>query len=166
MTEQILEQLEVVFNEILSAYTKMADLYEEKKQNLIKLNPEALKLADDMILETHSLLVDLNNERLRIIEQLGVEEMNLSEVIAKAEEIESPRVEFFKDFKVKINEVSKRITLLEQTNVELIKHGLTMSNKVLDIILEACTPPNTGYDCHGKNSQSSEMGISSVCEDA
>ena len=74
--------------------------------------------------------------------------------------------EEFKNFKVKFNEVSKKITLLEQTNVELIKHGLTMSNKVLDIIIQACTPQSTGYDCHGKNSQGSGMGISSVCEDA
>ena len=52
MNEQILGQIEIVFNEILTAYTRMADLYEEKKQNLIKLNPEALKLTDNMILET------------------------------------------------------------------------------------------------------------------
>lgn len=166
MNEQILEQLEIVFNEIYSAYSKMADLYEEKKEALIKMNPDALKLTDDLILETHSLLVDLNNERLRIVQQLGVEEMNISEIIEEAEKINSPLAEEFKNFKVKFNEVSKKITLLEQTNVELIKHGLTMSNKVLDIIIQACTPQSTGYDCHGKNSQGSGMGISSVCEDA
>ena len=166
MNEQILGQIEVVFNEILTAYSRMADLYEEKKQNLVKLNPEALKLTDNLILETNDLLVDLNNERLRILQQLGVEEMNVSEIIEEAEKIGSPKVDFFKDFKVKINEVSKKITLLEQTNVELIEHGLTMSNKVLDIIIQACTPQSTGYDWHGKNSQSLSMGISSVCEDA
>ena len=166
MNEQILGQIEVVFNEILTAYSRMADLYEEKKQNLVKLNPEALKLTDNLILETNHLLVDLNNERLRILQQLGVEEMNVSEIIEEAEKIGSPKVDFFKDFKVKINEVSKKITLLEQTNVELIEHGLTMSNKVLDIIIQACTPQSTGYDCHGKYSQSLSMGISSVCEDA
>ena len=37
MNEQILGQIEVVFNEILTAYSRMADLYEEKKQNFIKL---------------------------------------------------------------------------------------------------------------------------------
>ena len=166
MNEQILGQIEVVFNEILTAYSRMADLYEEKKQNLVKLNPEALKLTDNLILETNDLLVDLNNERLRILQQLGVEEMNVSEIIEEAEKIGSPKVDFFKDFKVKINEVSKKITLLEQTNVELIEHGLTMSNKVLDIIIQACTPQSTGYDCHGKNSQSTNLGLSSVCEDA
>ena len=90
---------------------------EEKKEALIKMNPDALKLTDDLILETHSLLVDLNNERLRIVQQLGVEEMNISEIIEEAEKINSPLAEEFKNFKVKFNEVSKKITLLELTNV-------------------------------------------------
>ena len=146
INEKILGQLEVVFNEILAAYTKMADLYEVKKHALIKMDSEILKESDDNILEQNNILIDLNNERLRIIKQLGKEEM--------------------KEFKVKINEVSKRIMLLEQTNVELIHQGLTMSNKILDIILQACTPQSGGYDCHGKNSQGEGPGVSSICEDA
>ena len=112
MNEQILEQLEIVFNELYSAYSKMADLYEEKKEALIKMNPDALKLTDDLILETHSLLVDLNNERLRIVQQLGVEEMNISEIIEEAEKINCPLVEEFKNFKVIHLHVSRETLIL------------------------------------------------------
>jgi len=166
INEKILGQIEVVFNEILVAYTKMADLYELKKNALIKMDSAILKESDEKILEQNDILIDLNNERLRIVKQLGKDEMTVSEIIEKAEEIESPLTEYFKEFKVKINEVSKRIMLLEQTNVELIHQGLTMSNKVLDIILQACTPQSGGYDCHGKNSQGEGPSISSICEDA
>ena len=166
INEKILEQIEVVFNEILSAYSKMSDLYESKKNALVKMDVPVLQDLDKEILEQNDLLIDLNNERLRIIKQLGEDDMNVSELIEHAETINSPTVEYFKDFKVKINEVSKKITLLEQTNVELIQHGLTMSNKILDIIVQACTPQSSGYDCHGKNSQTSGTGISSICEDA
>ncbi|MBR1907890.1 flagellar export chaperone FlgN [bacterium] len=166
ISEKILGQIEVVFNEILSAYTKMADLYEVKKNALIKMDAEILKETDEQILANNDLLIDLNNERLRIIKQMGVEEMTVSEIIEKAEEIQSPLLNYFKEFKVKINEVSKKMTLLEQTNVELIQHGLAMSNTILDIILQACTPQGVGYDCHGKNSQSQSTGVSSICEDA
>ena len=166
INEKILGQLEVVFNEILAAYTKMADLYEVKKHALIKMDSEILKESDDNILEQNNILIDLNNERLRIIKQLGKEEMTVSEIIEEAEKIESPLTDYFKEFKVKINEVSKRIMLLEQTNVELIHQGLTMSNKILDIILQACTPQSGGYDCHGKNSRGEGPGVSSTCEDA
>ena len=166
INEKILGQIEVVFNEILNAYTRMADLYEIKKNALIKMNSEILKETDEQILEQNNILIDLNNERLRIVKQLGKDEMTVSEIIQIAEEIGSPSTDYFKEFKVKINEVSKRIMLLEQTNVELIQQGLTMSNRVLDIILQACTPQSGGYDCHGKNSQGEGPSISSICEDA
>lgn len=164
--ERILGQIELVFNEILVNYTKMADLYEVKKHALIKMDTDVLKESDDKILEQNAILTDLNNERIRIVKQLGREEMNVSEVIKMAEEIGSPLTDSFKEFKVKINEVSKKIMLLEHTNVELIQQGLTMSNKVLDIILQACTPQSGSYDCHGKNSQGEGPSISSICEDA
>ena len=165
ISENILGQIELVFNEILTEYESMADLYEEKKKALIKMDTGVLKELDEKILAQNDILTDLNNERLRIIKQMGVEEMTIAEVIERAEEINSPLTNYFKDYKVKINEVSKKIALLFQTNVELIQQGLTVSNKVLDIIMQACTPESNGYDCHGKNSQSSS-GISSICEDA
>lgn len=166
INEKILGQLELVFNEILIEYAKMSDLYEEKKNALIKMDSERLHELDIEILHQNDLLIDLNNERLRIVKQLGVEDMNISEIIKNADEILSPRLEYFKEFKVKINEVSKKIMLLEQTNVELIQQGLTVSNKILDIILQACTPQSQVYDCHGKNSHSEGPGFSSICEDA
>jgi len=166
INEKILGQIDVVFSEILNAYTKMADLYEVKKHALIKMDSEILKESDEKILEQNSILTDLNNERIRIVKQLGKDEMNVSDIIKMSEEIGSPLTDSFKEFKVKINEVSKKIMLLERTNVELIQQGLTMSNKVLDIILQACTPQSGSYDCHGKNSQSEGPGISSICEDA
>jgi len=163
---KILTQIDIVFNEIVCAYEKMADLYEEKKDALIKSDTDELMLVDEKIIENYNTMVDLNNERVRIVQQTGAEEMNISEIIEKAEMENSPLVSKFNGYKVKISEVSKRISLLEQTNVELIKHGLEMSNKTLNIIISACAPQAGGYDKHGKNVQSQSLGISSVCEDA
>lgn len=42
------------------------------------------------------------------------------------------------------------MALVEKTNVELIKHGLVMSDKLLDIIISAATPQTDNYDMHGK----------------
>lgn len=166
MDEKILTQIDIVFNEIVSAYEKMAELYDKKKEALIKSNTETLMLVDEKIIENYNTMVDLNNERVRIVQQTGAEEMNISEIIEKAEAVNSPLVSKFNDYKVKISEVSKRIALLEQTNVELIKHGLEMSGKTLNIIITACAPQDGGYDKHGKNVHSKSLGISSVCEDA
>lgn len=166
MDDKILTQIDIVFNEIVSAYDKMADLYEEKKEALIKSDTDGLTLVDEKIIENYNTMVDLNNERVRIVQQTGADEMNISEIIEKAELKNSPLVNKFKGYKVKISEVAKRIALLEQTNVELIKHGLEMSGKTLNIIISACAPQTGGYDKHGKNVQSQSLGISSVCEDA
>ena len=56
--------------------------------------------------------------------------------------------------------------LIERTNVELLKHNLVMSDKMLDIIISAAMPQKDNYDRHGKNIDTSELSISSIVEDA
>ena len=74
--------------------------------------------------------------------------------------------ESYKRKKVKIREVADEIALLNKTNVELIKHGLIMSDRILDIIISAAVPQTTNYNKQGKNIETSGMSISSIVEDA
>lgn len=166
MDDKILQQFEIVFGELISAYQKMCELYDTKREALVHKTLDNLKITDEQIMENYNLITDLNNERLRIVQQQGYEELTLSDIIKICEELDSPLKSRFEEFKVTINEVREKLALLEQINVELIKHGLIMSNNMLNIILSACSVQTGTYNNQGKNTYSDSLGISSVCEDA
>ena len=52
--------------------------------------------------------------------------------------------------KVKICKLIPEITLLNNQNVELLKHGIIVTNKMLDTIINAFAPQGSYYNETGK----------------
>lgn len=52
--------------------------------------------------------------------------------------------------KVKICNILESLTLLNNQNVELLKHGITITNKMLETIVNAFAPQGSNYDVTGK----------------
>lgn len=166
MNETLLKQLDEIFGTLISAYEKMGELYEQKKEALVHRNLDVLNATDDKIVEQYEYIKELDVTRKNLVAVTGREDIKVTEVIDYCKETENDMLEIFENYKVKICEVRDRLALLEQINVELINHGLIMSNNVLNIVVSACSVQAGTYDKQGKNSYSESLGVSSVCEDA
>lgn len=75
----------------------------------------------------------------------------MSGLIALAEAAEAPNfVEPLKERKVKICNNFDELALLNRQNVELLKHGIIISNKMLETIVNAFAPQGSFYNGAGK----------------
>jgi len=161
-----LNELIKILDELISAYEVMAKLYEEKKASLIKNHYDELGVLDNRIIENYEHLKFLNNKRKILSNELGDENMNLSTLIELASQKDEHLAEEFSLRKVKINELSSQLLLLEKTNVELINHGLILSEKSLSMYIDAVEPQANLYDKSGKNVDTTGITMSSVVEEA
>ena len=74
----------------------------------------------------------------------------MSEFISFAQENVPEVVEQLEERKVKICKLIPEITLLNNQNVELLKHGIIITNKMLDTIIDAFAPQGSYYNGAGK----------------
>ena len=165
MEKQFYENIRNMINCAIAAYEELLELYLEKKQALLKPDKDMLASVDEKIIVHVKTITGLNEKREKYCKDNGIETAKITELIEMAKK-EMPEFEnVFEEQKVKIREVADKIALTDKTNVELIKHSLTMSDKLLDIIMSAAMPQKDNYDRHGKNIES-ELSIGSIVEDA
>ena len=149
MTKNFQTLIQVLDKEI-EAYTNLQDLFAEKREVLKKAKADDLGVLDNKILALNNGIIELNKSRQKLaIEMLG-KDANMSDFIAFAEENAPNFVEPLKERKVKICNIIESITLLNNQNVELLKHGLIISNKMLETIIDAFAPQGSYYNGAGK----------------
>ena len=134
----------------IEAYEKLKVLFEEKKESLKKAKPDDLGVLDSKILAVHNSILKLNEIRKTIGAELIDENACMSQFINLAEEQAPEFVEPLKERKVKICNNFDELALLNQQNVELIKHGIIMSNKMLETIIDVFAPQGSNYNGAGK----------------
>lgn len=165
MEKEFYTKIADMINCAITAYEELLELYLEKKEALIKQDKENLASVDDKIIVHVKTINGLNEKRDKYCKENGIETAKITELIELAREEMPELQEVFKQQKIKIREVADKIALTDNTNVELLKHSLTMSDKILDIIMSAAMPQKDNYDKHGKNIES-ELSIGSIVEDA
>lgn len=79
----------------------------------------------------------LNNSRKELAVQINGEDTNMSGFIAVAEKEAPEYVDALSERKVKICKLIPELMLLNNQNVELLKHGIIISNKMLETIIDA-----------------------------
>ena len=141
--------IEVLDKEI-KAYTELKELFEEKRELLKKAKSDDLGVLDNKILALNTKIKELNNSRKNIGEEITGKECNMSEFIEFAEQNAPDFVTQLEDRKVKICKLIPEITLLNNQNVELLKHGIIITNKMLDTIIDAFAPQGSYYNETGK----------------
>lgn len=167
MDEKFYRTVIQMLDDTITVYQELLDLYKEKKQALLTpKNNEILRVVDEKILAHINTVKNVNEKREEFCKENDIEPAKISTLIEFASKDNKEFEEILSEQKVKINEVAQEIALIEKTNVELIKHGLIMSDKLLDIIISAAMPQTDNYDMHGKNIDTSELSISSIVEDA
>lgn len=167
MDDMLIKFKEVVDEEI-QAYELLGELYELKQSILIQGKTDSLWDIDAKIMAEADIIRAVSQKRKEVAKYLGNEDITLSEVIEKARASDEILAQKLQGQKTKINILSKSIALQEETNFELVKHGLTMVGKTIDIIVKAVLPEvQVGqYNKQGKSIKGDKSLISSIVEEA
>ena len=165
MNDKLLEFTDIIDEEI-QAYESLGELYKMKQTILVQGKSGALWDIDAQIIDASNVLKTLNEKRKQIAGYLGDENLTMSQAIEKAKEADKKLAEKMTTQRTKLKILSKSLTLQEKTNVTLIKHGLTMVHKTLDIIMNVVAPHSKQYNKDGKNVDVDKGLISSVVEEA
>lgn len=150
MTKELFKNLIIILDKEIKAYSELKDLFAEKREILKKAKPDDLGILDNKILVLNGIVTKLNKSRNSISKKFGEENANMSRYIQLAEELSPEFVDALKERKVKICNIIPQIMLLNQQNVELLKHGIVISNKMLETIINAFAPQGSYYNGAGK----------------
>lgn len=150
MTKELFKNLIIILDKEIKAYSELKDLFAEKREILKKAKPDDLGILDNKILALNEIVTKLNKSRNSISKKFGEENANMSRYIQLAEELSPEFVDALKERKVKICNIIPQIMLLNQQNVELLKHGIVISNKMLETIINAFAPQGSYYNGAGK----------------
>lgn len=150
-TEKLFKNLIEILDKEITAYSELKVLFEEKKEVLKRTKPDDLGVLDNKILSLNQGITKLNNSRKEIAQKLlSDENANMSAFIALSEKVSPEFTEGLKERKVKICKIFQELALLNNQNVELLKHGIIISNKMLDTIIDAFAPQGSYYNGAGK----------------
>ena len=164
MKEQFKKLISILDKEI-EAYSKLKDLFEEKKALLKKAKSDDLGVIDNKILATNEAIVKLNNARKNLSMELLNKDASMSEFIEFAEVNQPDEKEGLLLRKVKICNILDQLVLLNNQNVELIKHGIIITDKMLETIINAFAPQGSNYNGAGKTTDTQNLDMWTINEE-
>ena len=165
--DDTLYKFKEVVDEEIEAYESLGELYEIKQSFLVQGKSDNLWTIDAQIVSQADNIRQINLKRKEVAGYLGNEDLTMSEAIEKAKQINDTLANNLQTQKTKIKILARSLTLQEKTNITLIKHGLTMVGKTIDIIVGALVPHVAGqYDKKGQNIENDKSLISSIVEEA
>ena len=154
-----------VIDEEIEAYESLGELYDIKQSILIQGKSDALWDVDAQIITKADNIKALSTKRKEVAGYLGDENYTLSEIIEKAKIADKNIANNLEGKRTKIKLLIKSLSLQEKTNMTLIKHGLIMVGKSMEIFISAFSPHTSHYNKDGKNIESYENHISSIIEE-
>ena len=154
-----------VANMNTEGYSKLKELFEEKRELLKKAKSDDLGVVDNKILAANDTIVKLNNARKNISMDLLGKDGCMSEFIEFAEVNQPAQKEALMLRKVKICNILDQLVLLNNQNVELIKHGITITNKMLESIVNAFAPQGSIYNGAGKTTDTQDLDMWTINEE-
>ena len=154
-----------ILDKELEAYSKLKDLFEEKKELLKKAKSDDLGVVDNKILAINDSIVKLNDARKNASIELMGKDGCMSDFISFAEANQPEQKEALMLRKVKICNISEQLVLLNNQNVELIKHGITITDKMLGTIVNAFAPQGSIYNGAGKTLETHDLDMWTINEE-
>ena len=165
MYKEKFKNLISVIDKEQAAYDKLKELFKEKKALLIKAKSDDLGVVDNKILAINDTIVKLNKIRQEASMDLLGKDGCMSDFIAFAEEHQPEYAEQLKERKVKICNNYDELMLLNNQNVELLNHGIVITDKMLETIVDAFAPQGSIYNGAGKTTDSKELNMWTVNEE-
>ena len=158
------QNLIYILDKEIEEYSKLKDLFEEKKELLKKAKSDDLGVVDNKILAVNERIVKLNTEQKKASMELLNKDGVMSDFIRLAEENCPELKEALMLRKVKICNISEQLVLLNNQNVELIKHGIIITNKMLETIVNAFAPQGSIYNGAGKTTDTCNLDMWTINE--
>ncbi len=165
MHEEIFKNLTNILDKEIELYTEMRILYQRKREVLVKNDMEELSKVDAKIIENYETIKKTDILRIDAIKMLEEDIPNMSGLIEKAKELCPKYSVKLTEQQEKLNSISSAISVLNLTNMELIKHGMILADKKLNIIIDACAPKGNSYSKSGKE-ETSNLEMSTIIQDA
>lgn len=160
-----IKNLITILDKEIEAYTKLKDLFEEKKELLKKAKSDDLGVIDNKILAQNETIVKLNNARKNVSIELLNKDGSMSEFINFADANLPEQKEALMLRKVKICNILDQLVLLNNQNVELIKHGIIITDKMLETIINAFAPQGSIYNGAGKTTDTRDLDMWTINEE-
>ena len=164
MKEQFQKLINILDKEI-EAYEKLKDLFEEKKELLKKAKSDDLGVIDNKILAQNESIVKLNALRKNLSMEMLNKDASMSEFIELAEVHQPEQKEALMLRKVKICNIFDDLALVHNQNMELLKHGIIMTNKMLENIVNAFAPQGSIYNGAGKTTDTQDLNMWTINEE-
>lgn len=164
MKEQFQKLISILDKEI-EAYSQLKNLFEEKRELLKKAKSDDLGVVDNKILAQNESIVKLNNIRKSISMELLGKDGSMSDFIEFAEANLPDQKEALLLRKVKICNNIDQLVLLNNQNVELIKHGIIITDKMLGTIINAFAPQGSIYNGAGKTTDTRDLDMWTINEE-
>ena len=159
------QKLIAILDKEIEAYSKLKDLFEEKKELLKKAKSDDLGVIDNKILAQNNSIVKLNTARKNLSMELIGKDGCMSDFISFAEANQPDQKEALLLRKVKICNNIEQLALLNNQNVELIKHGIIITNKMLETVVNAFAPQGSIYNGAGKTTDTQDLDMWTINEE-
>ena len=162
--ENGLKNLIKIIDQEIEAYSRLKELFEEKRDLLKKAKSDDLGVVDNKILATNDSIVKLNNSRKTISMEVIGKDGKMSDFIEFAVANQPEFKEALEERKVKICNISNELVLLNNQNVELIKHGIVITDKMLETVVNAFAPQGSIYNGAGKTTDTHDLDMWTINE--
>ena len=159
------QKLIKILDKELEAYTQLRDLFQEKKELLKKAKSDDLGVVDNKIVAINNTIVKLNKARQDFSVELIGKDGCMSDFIEFADQNLPEVKESLMLRKVKICNISDELVLLNNQNVELIKHGIVITNKMLETVVDAFAPQGSIYNGAGKTTDTRDLDMWTINEE-
>lgn len=151
----------------LICYNDLSQTYDVQKEILIQNKHLELQEIDNRFTTLYNKIQKLDKTRKELFNELKPGTEKLSDVIKIAKKEESPSVEKLEEFKKEFNRLKKELERKRYVNFELLKNGVTITDKKLGIIIEAITPQGSSYNRKGKGKDlKKDLPVSTINREA
>lgn len=151
----------------LICYKDLSETYDVQKEILIQNRHAELQEIDNQFTTLYNKINKLDEIRKKLFNELKPGTEKLSEVIQIAKSEESPNVEKLEEYKEVFKKLKKELERKRYINFELLKNGVTITDKKLGIIIEAITPQGSSYNRRGKGKDlKKDLPVSTINREA
>ena len=164
MYKEQFKRLIAILDKEIEGYSRLKDLFEEKRQLLKKAKSDDLGVVDNKIVSTNEAIVKLNNMRKEVSMELLGKDGSMLDFIEFAEVNQPEQKEALLLRKVKICNNLDQLVKLNNQNVELIKHGIIITDKMLETIINAFAPQGSNYNGAGKTTDTHDLDMWTINE--
>lgn len=159
MDKTLLVEFNNIINDEIVSYNEIKVLYEKKKQILITHKVNELLNIDLEIKQKLKTIKQLSEKRKTMSYKLKDKDLNLTKLIELSCKSAPELCENFVCKKEQIQKLAKDIKVLEETNHELVKQGLSISTKIINTITAGAPTIPNNYDSAGKSKKNLELSL-------